>query len=386
MPVAPGRPTSAIRSAYAGAIDLPGIVVLMAMDVGNRLTDWQRRRELSGSQRTARYPRSQGWELVREFGAQFWWMLVLIPFGFVLAFLPLALRTEGVVRGAVIGGAAVSGVWCDVLMALVWTGAAGKFMGASGEAWTSEVLRELGRDGWRLVNNITLTSWGDIDHLLVGPGGVVVVESKWSANRWPVNGHGARFMDSQKKNAAGQAQRNAKDVVDWLRAFGINIPVMSLAVFWTGARKCSIGWEPWRNKITTLVNGPSLREWTQSELPHAGVDSATVDRVYSMLGQRADQQDQADIEAGKSVPPTIRGLATEWALKPMAGLFLAAYAVALTRYAHDWRIPFGAAVAATALGLWAARIRKVRGIAIGWTIASFGFVMALVVILIHAAI
>jgi Holliday junction resolvase-like predicted endonuclease len=358
----------------------------MATKTGSKVADWQRRRELSGSQRTARYPRSQGWELIRDFGAQLWWLLALMPFGFVLVFMPLAIRTEGAVRGAVIGGAAVSGLWFDVLVALVWTGAASKFMGASGEAWTSEVLRELGRDGWRLVNNITLTSWGDIDHVLVGPGGVLVVESKWSANRWPVNGHGARFMESQKMNAASQAQRNAKDVVDWLGASGITISVMSIAVFWTGARKSSIGWEPWRNKTTTLVNGPSLREWTQSELPHGGVDSATVDRVYSMLGQRADEQDQADIEAGKSVPPTIRGLSTEWALKPMAGLVLAVYAVALTRYAHDWRIAFGAAVVGTALGLWALRIKIVRGIAIGWTIACFGFVMVIVVLLVRSAI
>jgi hypothetical protein len=248
------------------------------------------------------------------------------------------------------------------------------------------VLRELRRDGWRLVNNITLTNWGDIDHVLVGPGGVLVVESKWSANRWPVNGHGARFMEGQKKTAASQVQRNAKDVVDWLGVSGITIPVMSLAVFWSGARRSGIGWESWRNKTTILVNGPSLRNWTQTELPHDCVDNATVDRVYSMLGQRADEQDQADIDAGKSVPPTIQGMATEWVLKPMAGLVLAVYAVALTRFAHDWRIAFTAAVVATALGLWAVRFKIVRGIAIGWTIASFGFVMVIVVLLVRSII
>jgi hypothetical protein len=358
----------------------------MATKAGSKLADWQRRRELSGIQRTARYPRSQGWELVREFGAQFWWLLALMPFGFVLVFVPLALKTEGIVRGAVLGGAVVSGLWFDVLIALVWTGAASKFMGASGEAWTSDVLRELGRDGWRLVNNVTLTNRGDIDHVLVGPGGVLVVESKWSANRWPVNGHGARFMESQKMNAAEQVGRNAKDVVDWLGTSGITIPVMSLAVFWTGSRKSGVGWEPWRNKTTILVNGPSLRSWIETELPRDGVGKETVDHVYSMLGQRADELDQADIEAGKSVPPTVRSLATEWALKPMAGLVLAAYAISLTRFAHDWRIAFAAAATATGLGLWALRFKTVRGIAIGWTMASFGFVIAVVVILIRGVI
>jgi hypothetical protein len=358
----------------------------MATKAGSKLADWQRRRELSGSQRTARYPRSQGWELIRDFSAQFWWLLALMPFGFVLVFVPLALKTEGAVRGAVIGGAAVSGIWFDVLIALVWTGAASKFMGASGEAWTSEVLRELGRDGWRLVNNITLNNWGDVDHVLVGPGGVLVVESKWSANRWPVNGHGPRFMESQKKNAASQVQRNAKDVVDWLGASGITIPVMSLAVFWTGARKSGSGWEQWRNKSTILVNGPSLRSWIETELPRDGVDKETVDRVYSRLGQRADEQDQADIDAGKSIPPTVRSLATEWAIKPMAGLVLAVYAISPTRFAHDWHIAFAAAATAAGLGLWAFRFKSIRGIAVGWTVASFGFVIAVVVILIRATI
>jgi len=311
---------------------------------------------------------------------------MLFPFVFVLAFLPIALLADGVVRGAVLGGTAVSGLWFDVVIALVWTGAASQFMGASGEVSTSEVLRELDREGWRLVNNVKLKNWRDIDHVMVGPGGVVVVESKWSANPWPVNGPGDSFMEIQKKKAASQVQTSAKDVVAWLREFGIGVPAMSLAVFWTGARRSGSGWEPLRNTTTVLVHGPSLRLWLQTELPSNGMNAELVDRVYSMLGQKVDEQDQAAIDAGQRVPPTLRGLAIQWGLKPMAGIILATYAIWLTRFAHDWRIAFATSVAATGLGLWACRFKPIRGVAVGWIAVSFGLVIAVVVMLIRAAI
>ena len=39
------------------------------------------------------------------------------------------------------------------------------------------------RKGWRLTNGLYLAGHGDIDHILVGPGGVFVIESKWTTNR-----------------------------------------------------------------------------------------------------------------------------------------------------------------------------------------------------------
>jgi hypothetical protein len=70
----------------------------------------------------------------------------------------------------------------------------------------------------------------------------------------------------------------------------------------------------------------------------------------------------------------------------MAGLVLAVYAISPTRFAHDWHIAFAAAATAAGLGLWAFRFKSIRGIAVGWTVASFGFVIAVVVILIRATI
>lgn len=49
--------------------------------------------------------------------------------------------------------------------------------GAEGEKETAKVLRRLTRDGWTLVHDID-RRWGNIDHVLIGPPGVFLLESK----------------------------------------------------------------------------------------------------------------------------------------------------------------------------------------------------------------
>jgi len=221
---------------------------------------------------------------------------------------------------------------------------------------------------------------------MVGPGGVLVVESKWSAESWPINGYGTRSMDSRKQNAASQVQRGAKEIADWLSEAGIDVTVRSMAVFWTGARRSGSGWEPWRKTSTVLVHGPSLRDWLRTELPSQGMGAEMIERVYSMLGEKVDEQDQLMAESGEMAAPTIRKLTIEWAVKPMAGLVLGAYAIWLMHFAHDWRIAFAASAAATGMGLLACRITSVRGIAAGWTVVTFAFVLAVVFILVRGAV
>jgi hypothetical protein len=63
------------------------------------------------------------------------------------------------------------------------TGTASTMMGDTAEQWTAQELRPLSKDGWRLINHFGLTS-DDIDHLLIGPGGVFVLETKWSSTDW----------------------------------------------------------------------------------------------------------------------------------------------------------------------------------------------------------
>jgi Nuclease-related domain len=51
--------------------------------------------------------------------------------------------------------------------------------GAFAEQWTGRALRELESQGWRVFHDLT-ASHGNMDHVVVGPGGVFLLDSK----RW----------------------------------------------------------------------------------------------------------------------------------------------------------------------------------------------------------
>src|SRR5437016_1992264 len=56
--------------------------------------------------------------------------------------------------------------------------------GADGERATPPLLVSLAEQGWQLLNDRAVPgSAGNIDHLLIGPGGVVVLDSKNWAGR-----------------------------------------------------------------------------------------------------------------------------------------------------------------------------------------------------------
>jgi hypothetical protein len=251
------------------------------------------------------------------------------------------------------------------LIAAVWSGAASKFMGAYGESSTAEVLRKLDQDGWRLVNGLRLNGRSDIDHIALGPNGAVVVESKWSASSWPLNGYGPRFMDGQLKSAAQRAQENAKALGDWI---GESIPITPVAVFWTGAKRSGRGWQLWRDKRTVLIHGPDLHRWLRDELPRSEVDPDFIEQVWLRLSQMIEQQ--ADAIAGDTMPLTYWGLIVEWALKPMIGLLVAAYALWLTHFLGGWLAPLIVSLALIGLGYFAFRFARVKAIAIGWIASS----------------
>lgn len=83
----------------------------------------------------------------------------------------------------VAGAAAWAGWWPLVAVALavvLWPSSAGRWAaGAAGERATARALEGVGRDGWTVFPDVRLGGrrW-NLDHVLVGPPGVVVVETK----------------------------------------------------------------------------------------------------------------------------------------------------------------------------------------------------------------
>ncbi len=87
-------------------------------------------------------------------------------------------------------------------------------IGDSAEQFSATELRRLNRRGWKLVNHLTPKGNADIDHLLVGTSGVLVVETKWRSHNWNL----ADPADPATLDAVRQVSDSANSVRLWLRA------------------------------------------------------------------------------------------------------------------------------------------------------------------------
>lgn len=95
-------------------------------------------------------------------------------------------------------------------------------VGAQGEAITAEALAPLARQGWYLINSVTLNSRGtDLDHLLIGPGGVFTLNTKTRPNGRVNVYERALYVNGGKRNHyeyIRAAQREAERVKTILSA------------------------------------------------------------------------------------------------------------------------------------------------------------------------
>ena len=82
-------------------------------------------------------------------------------------------------------------------------------VGAFGEQWTSAELRNLGR-GWTILNNVRVPAANgeprEVDHIAVGPGGVLVLDSKfWPSREHQLDTSASPYIDGAAKGACQQA-------------------------------------------------------------------------------------------------------------------------------------------------------------------------------------
>jgi hypothetical protein len=105
--------------------------------------------------------------------------LILIVLPFILAALLLSVLGQGIWRwdGGVLLGAGVA-----MFVGFLQSPPAyieRKANGALGEQRTAKVLRRLERDGWHAAHDLERQNNGNIDHLLIGPRGVFIIDSKF---------------------------------------------------------------------------------------------------------------------------------------------------------------------------------------------------------------
>ncbi len=191
--------------------------------------------------------------------------------------------SQGLILGVVL--AAVPGlIWSLTMQA---TGTAPVMMGGEPEQWTARELRKMRRHGWLVVNHFLLRR-DDVDHVLIGPGGVYAVETNWSAS-WDSD-----FARARKHDAVRQAASSARSMGLWepLRKHGLKVhPVV---VLWGGGLGKWEGTDRIRvlNGVPVLV-GPAVGDWAES-LGTSVLNPAAVKNAWTAIDTQARSRDAFD--------------------------------------------------------------------------------------------
>jgi hypothetical protein len=141
--------------------------------------------------------------------------------------------------------------------------------GAEGERRTARTLRPLLRSGWHVVHDLDWPGAGNVDHLVVGPGGVFVLDSKAWSGVVSVDDAGATITPRDNPDAAwtarGQRGRQARAGTAVARALasrsGLAVPQPEpVVVVWARfpqRAECAGG--------VTYVEGEHLADWLLSQ-------------------------------------------------------------------------------------------------------------------------
>lgn len=153
--------------------------------------------------------------------------------------------------------------------------------GADGESFTAEQLRRCARHGWRATHNLVLEH-GDIDHIAIGPGGVVAIETKCPDADWQwLHRHGiARRWARQARSSALRAKALVRQHA------GLRLEARPILVVWTRGLADAGHVEV---DGVRVIHGSDLTELLD-ELPRV-LDADQVDRIHHALEPVARQLD-----------------------------------------------------------------------------------------------
>jgi hypothetical protein len=160
--------------------------------------------------------------------------------------------------------------------------------GARGERTVGRQLnRWATRSGWHVLHAVPVGQRGaDIDHVVIGPFGIVTVNTKTTATAVWVGEHGltvgGKPVDYLRKSRheADRAGRLLR------RATGLEVPVQAVIVF-VGARKVTVrGGGP--ADVAVLPTPRALRRWLHSQPP--ALQPGQVEAIYEAARRPASWQ------------------------------------------------------------------------------------------------
>jgi hypothetical protein len=262
----------------------------------------------------------------------------------------------------VIGAGAVAGPTGIWVLVMQLTGTASTMMGDTAEQWTAQELRPLSKDGWRLINHFGLTG-DDIDHLLVGPGGVFVLETKWSSMDW----QSAAGRERQRR-AATQAAANARRLNLWAPFKKSGLHAQPVVVLWgADVRELTHDSKSPFGDIdgTPVLLGPTLQDWVRAR-HRTPVSRDGIDAVWPALLAQVSRRDANEKETNP-LPPSAVDLASRVIFSLIAALTSAVVIGQVLRWTQSVLATSLVGLTLGAAGAVVARWRPAKWIGWSWT-------------------
>lgn len=198
----------------------------------------------------------------------------------------------------VLGAALASIPWTVVLVLAPADGSASWRLGADAEEWTASALRRLG-NSWAIEHNVPFArEWGDgeldVDHVAVGPYGVLVVETKFCSGPIDLS---TNQLPQRVRAAVRQAEQNRGRVVAALGKDLASVPIVPLVIFW-GRRVAPPDDVVRRVGDVRIVRGSDAKAWTArmgTERLEESQRLAVIDRVRTVADRYRRSADPPDL-------------------------------------------------------------------------------------------
>lgn len=303
------------------------------------------------------------------------WQVLALMLVVLLAFAPLlwlALDPVSAIRDFALGAYIAGVIAATYHWAVLASGAGLASMGEEAEIWTDQELTRL-PSTWQVINHVVFRQ-GDIDHVAIGPDGVIVVETKWTSSSVHLDG-----TDGWLGGALRQAERNADDVAMVLGwgADRDSRPVHPFVVVW-GPQVEPATVEPHRNRAgVSLIAGRHLRSVLEGFDGEVRLDEAEQQRCYHIIRDHVDRRDASDISLyGRVRAPWYQTLArtAEWLFLGFGGFFVSAEAL---------KLPLAAFIVLQALalvaGVAAVRTERWRTHGMAWLIGTQAVTLLLLI-------
>lgn len=217
-----------------------------------------------------------------------------------------------------------AGAWLAGLIAALWfvvflgSGTAAMAIGADAERWTARELRACRGLGWWTASHVEFSGY-DVDHVVLGPSGVVVVETKWTSEE--------RLLDREGSlnGAVTQVLRNARTVGLWIAGRNWQERVHPVLVYWGPRLGEELRAAPHTVDGVTVMAGDQLADWIES-LPEMRVGERELDEMREKIEEyvpRRDTKTKRDPYPSALECVVFAGAAVGLALLCFLGVFLA---------------------------------------------------------------